>query len=79
MANEYEELGRLRDLTTGYELVVRVVHREDYAIEYEMQVFRPNPPEGDDGYIETVNTVPLRSDGCGIDPLPGVHPADRPR
>lgn len=77
MASEREELGRLRDLTTGYELVIHRVSREDYAIEYEMSVFKPNPDEEDDGHIDSCVTVPLQSNGMGFDPLPGIHPADR--
>lgn len=64
-----QRLGSIVDTSTGYELVLLRVEREDYGIEYEVQLFRPNPPEGEDGHIEDLVTVPLKSDGTGFLPI----------
>lgn len=58
-------MAEVHDMATGYNIVIEFVENADYSIEYEMQVFKPNPAEGEDGLVDTTVSVPLRSDGVG--------------
>lgn len=64
-----ERMAEVRDLSTGYTVVITRVENVDYSIHYEYDLFRPNPPEGEDGLVDESMSVPVLSDGTGHVPI----------
>jgi hypothetical protein len=64
---QQQQIAQVTDAATGYRLNIKRIERNDYTIEYLMEVLFPDgaTPEDQHPVIDGVETITLSSDGTG--------------